>query len=342
MQGFVENLIRKEDLYFFRHVRMTKETFKFVKRVVDEFWVENYPGGNLPITSSTALLIALWYLGNKSTYREIAEQFGVVESSVYDCVGKITDILFQTAGRFIKWPHGDAVYDVVEKFKRFADFPRVVGAVDGRHIDMKAPSEFQADYLDRTNRHSVNLKAICDSEKKFTYISAGFPGSAHDNRVFKSTPFFRLLEQKPEALFPNTNMHIIGDSAFQINNYILVPYKDLGNLTQQQQKYNTKLSKTRCIVENSFALLKGRFRRLKYIDASPERIKKIIITCCVLHNITLDFHQEEDFLRREGEIENVVEGASTTFSISQLVIPEVDLPFNLAGQEKRDFIAAML
>ena len=74
---------------------------------------------------------------------------------------------------------------------------------------MKALSGFQANYLDRTNRHSVNLMAICDSEKKFTYISAGFPGSAHDNRVFKSTPFFRLLEQNPEALFPNTNMHII-------------------------------------------------------------------------------------------------------------------------------------
>lgn len=94
------------------------------------------------------------------------------------------------------------------------------------------------------------------------------------------------------------------------------------------------MSKTRYVIENAFAILKGRFRHLKYIDGTLERIRKITKSCCAMHNITLDFPQEEGSLIHEGAIENEEE--------APLIIPEVGLPFNVAGLEKRDFTAAML
>ena len=332
MHGFSEKLLETDGLDFFRHVRIRKETFFVILGIVKENYAPVFRGGYEPIPCSSALLMTLWYLENKSTYREISLQFGCVESTVHTCVESVIDILVQNANKFIKWPNSTEAANIEKEFSNFAGFPGVIGSVDGCHIDIKAPSMVQADYLDRTHKHSVNLMAICDHSKKFLYIHAGFPGSAHDNRVLKSTGFYTKLETDPTSLFPNSNYHIIGDSAFQCNKFILVPYRDTGNLSEIQQKYNKKLSQTRYVIENAFGFLKGRFRRLKYIDASIPRIRNIIIACCILHNISLDFSEEEILLTMEDEVEVEPE--------ININVTGVELPCDLQSAEKRDFAAS--
>lgn len=45
----------------------------------------------------------------------------------------------------------------------------------------------------------------------------------------------------------------------------------------------------RQVIERAFALLKGRFRRLKYLHMScADLIPFVILSCCVLHNICLE------------------------------------------------------
>ena len=87
------------------------------------------------------------------------------------------------------------------------------------------------------------------------------------------------------VLTSNIN-HLIGDSGFQLAPYLLTPYIDKGHLDLTQKKYNKKLSQTRYVIEHAFGLLKGRFRRLKYLDVSMSRVPKVIAACCVLHNMT--------------------------------------------------------
>lgn len=82
--------------------------------------------------------------------------------------------------------------------------------------------------------------------------------------------------------------HLIGDGAYSLSSKLLVPFKDNGHLTNIQKGYNKKLSQTRVVIENSFALLKARFRRLKLLEAvKPENISLIIISACILHNVCL-------------------------------------------------------
>lgn len=48
---------------------------------------------------------------------------------------------------------------------------------------------------------------------------------------------------------------------------------------------NNKLHDFRVPIENVFGLIKGRWRRLKYIDVGdPKRMAYIISAACVLHN----------------------------------------------------------
>ena len=88
---------------------------------------------------------------------------------------------------------------------------------------------------------------------------------------------------------------------------MITPFKDRGNLTPQQLRFNFIHSSTRMVIERPFSLLKGRFCRLKYLDLLRiQDIPTVIIAACTLHNVCLDSgDQWEDFM---GDIEEEVNG----------------------------------
>lgn len=104
-------------------------------------------------------------------------------------------------------------------------------------------------------------------------------------RVFRLSDFERMCT---DHNFPHDS-HILGDAAYRLTKYIMVPFKDNGHLSNRQKTFNTRLSSARMIVERSLGLLKGRFRSI--LDTLPmyrtDLIPKYIIACCILHNICL-------------------------------------------------------
>ena len=183
--------------------------------------------------------------------------------------------------------------DLTDGFQEESGFPGILGAVDGCHISVQAPKEFQADYLDRTMKHSMNLMAVCDSKGRFIFV---YCGSAHDQRVLSLSPLWKhIVDSEANDYFPSSYYHLVGDSAFTLVEHMMVPYKDNGNLTAKQLNFNRKLCQARHIIENAFAWLKGRFRKLSIVNTDIERVPDIILACCVLHNIALSFPDVETF-----------------------------------------------
>ena len=164
----------------------------------------------------------------------------------------------------------------------------VIGAIDGCHVPIKAPKENSGAYLNRKGFHSIVLQGICTSDMKFIDCEAGQAGAVHDACVLRRSEFFKSILSNPAAF--SSDNHIVGDSAYPLLSNLMVPYKEHGgNLSSQQRKYNLQLSRARVVIERAFALLKGRFRRLKYVDMSRiDIIPKMIIACCVLHNLCID------------------------------------------------------
>jgi len=254
--------------------------------------------GTTPTSAATALAVTLWYLGNQSAQRDIAERFNISQGHVSVIVCDVVDFLCTLSDSVIRWPTDAQMIGVEQEFQHMAQFPGVIGAIDGCHIHILAPEYCQNDYLDRNHTHSVNLMAVCDAGKKFTYCFAGYPGSVHDQRVFANSALGQAVETFSRQHFPSGHYHIVGDSAFQLHQQSAcdVPYKDMGSLTVTQLNYNNKLSQTRRVVENAFGFLKGRFRRLKRLECKLARVPRNIIACCVPHNITVSDQQELEML----------------------------------------------
>ena len=92
--------------------------------------------------------------------------------------------------------------------------------------------------------------------------------------------------------------HIIVDGAYPFRRWLLTPYRDNGHLNEQEKRYNRYLSSCRVVVERSFAVLKGRFRRLQCLDTCfVETAVEVITVCCIIHNICMLNNEEiEEFI----------------------------------------------
>lgn len=112
---------------------------------------------------------------------------------------------------------------------------------------------------------------------------------------------------------------------------MLTPYRDNGHLEVYQHNFNFKLSSARVYVERAFGILKGKFRKLKYLEVSDLELgNQIISACCILHNIIREENAEDDEIKYHY---------SKDYDTPEL--PEFS-NVNTAAKNKREFIASSL
>ncbi|XP_011859952.1 PREDICTED: putative nuclease HARBI1 isoform X2 [Vollenhovia emeryi] len=162
------------------------------------------------------------------------------------------------------------------EFLQIAGIPNVIGCIDG-----------------------TSIKGICDVRKRFIDVFTGIPAKIHDARVLKLSDINDDLRRICDRKF-----HILGDAAYPIREWLLIPYRDYGNLSDKQRQFNKQFCATRVLIENAFGLLKNRFRQLTELDLhSVDKISKFIISCCVLHNFCID--NNDFFIFNDGiELDN--------------------------------------
>ncbi|XP_018577163.1 protein ALP1-like [Anoplophora glabripennis] len=249
-----------------------------------------YIGGGIPIPAEKRLMMLLWWLGKGETLLSVSDKFNVALSAVHKSNTLLLDEIIGLQHNYITWPNHNEIETLTNKFYRRGNIPGVVGAIDVANINFKAPTEQQESYIDRKMQHSIKLQGICTSDKIFTNIVVGWPGSVHDSRVFQNCEIFRKVSNNIERnkYFPTLEHHLVGDSAYPLLDYMMTPYRDNRNLTVEQRRFNYLHSKTRIVIEHTFGILKSRWRILKYINVNTvEKAVKIIVACCVLHNFCL-------------------------------------------------------
>lgn len=118
---------------------------------------------------------------------------------------------------------------------------------------------------------------------RFLDVSVGWPGSMHDAPIFRRSGLGQRLDK--EGLQP---YHILGDSAYPLKKYLVVPFRDNGHLSDEEKRFNVVHSSSRTVVELAFARLKGKWRRLKYLDMDNMTLLTDVVTAaCLLHNFVL-------------------------------------------------------
>ena len=277
------------------------------------------------------ILATLWVLGNKESFRGVADRFDLNKGFLHNIFIEVCEALRVVRPQFIMWPTRPEQAQIAGNFVQKTGFPGVVGCIDGTHIPIPGPSDHRASYINRKGFPSIQLQAVCDDKLRFLDVCAGWPGSVADARVFRNCPLREILEGG-DLIGEN---HLLGDSAYGLAPYMMVPFRDNGHLNYIQVNYNRCHSSARVAIERAFGLLKSKFRRLQYLDMKLlQKIPLMIMATCVLHNFIL----MREKLDLDLELQNI--NIAIDANIQNEVPPQqVD---NIVAMNKRNTLADLL
>lgn len=182
---------------------------------------------------------------------------------------------------------------ISEEYYTRWNIPNCIGAVDGKHVVIRAPKKTGSEYFNYKKSFSLVLMATCDAYMRFTMVDIGAAGGNHDSIVFKKSGLGIGLLNKtlqipaPKPL-PKTSVtlphFIVADAAFPLHENIIRPYP--GNYLDEKKKiFNYRVSRARRTIESAFGILSSRWRILqRAIQADIDVCEVIVQATVVLHN----------------------------------------------------------
>lgn len=145
-------------------------------------------------------------------------------------------------------------------------------------------------YSGKAGEHAGNVQAVSSPTGLPLWVSDVEPGSTHDLTAARAHLLGALYAAAAQGLVT------IADGGYDGAGIgILIPIKSPANgqtLSPDNRTYNQLLRGLRCIGERGFALLKGRWRALRHITASPGKIGDIARAALTLTHFEYGHLQE--------------------------------------------------
>lgn len=176
------------------------------------------------------------------------------------------------------------------------NFSNCVGAIDGKHIRIKAPKRSGSLYFNYKEYYSIVLLAVVNADCEFTAVDIGSYGREGDASIYLNSKIGKMIKNNTfnipaPKVIPKTNNvvpHVIvGDEGFALHDNLMKPYPRQQSVHDQSKAiYNYRLSRARRTTENTFGILCGYFRLFfQPIATAPETTDKLITCACILYNI---------------------------------------------------------
>ena len=139
------------------------------------------------MSSVEALAMFLWVLGAPQSVRQAEDRLIRSLETISRTFDAVLTCVLRLAPDIIKPkdPEFSEVHPNLENPDFWPHFNNCIGAIDGTHVKVVVPKSKRIQYLNRHNETSQNVLAVCDFDMRFTFVLSGWPGSAHDMRVFK-------------------------------------------------------------------------------------------------------------------------------------------------------------
>jgi hypothetical protein len=214
------------------------------------------------------ILLCFRFLATEDQVSSIAFAHRIGESTVYNIIKETCTVTTKILSPiYLKPPKEEDWKKIAAEFWNHWNFPNCIGAIDGKHFVIKAPPHSGSLYFNYKKSFSIVLLAACDHQYKFTIVDCGAYGSASDGGIFAQSEFEKCLNSNDlnisvkNCKLPLSDIempyYFVADEAFPLSKRIMRPYPGQF-LNEKKSVFNYRLSKARCIIENTFGILVSR------------------------------------------------------------------------------------
>ncbi|KAG8171621.1 hypothetical protein JTE90_014267 [Oedothorax gibbosus] len=262
----------------------------------------------MSIPPKEMLAITLRYLASGCSLTDLFFTYRIGVSTASIIVQTTTERIWQCLAK-LHFPEAtqENWLNIAANFKRSANFPLCLGAIDGKHVRIQNfPNEGSMNF-NYKKYHSMVLLAVADSDYKFSFVDVGGYGKDCDSNILKQTELWDLLIRKQlnipnPAPLPPHNLKVpyvfVADEAFPMQENAMRPFGG-HNLTVKQRIFNYRLSRARRFVECAFGILTNKWRIFhKPLIMSRRKAMAVIKCCTLLHNIVreMDGYRPDDLV----------------------------------------------
>jgi hypothetical protein len=142
------------------------------------------------------LAITLRYLASGDNYHSLMYAFRVPHNTISLMIAEVCEaIIAELADEVIECPTiEDHWRRIAEQFSRRWQFHHCLGALDGKHVAIKCPSNGGSEFYNYKGFHSIILMALVDGDYTFSWVDVGSNGSAGEAQVFNRSELKECLD----------------------------------------------------------------------------------------------------------------------------------------------------
>ena len=181
-------------------------------------------------------------------------------------------------------------------FEDQCNFPNMVGAIDGKYVQMFAPPGQASSFFTYNKTHSIVLLGVCDASYKCTLVDIGDSGRQSDGSVYANSNVGYAIENKLLNIPPDAKITgstkvlpyvVVGDDAFGLKRHLMKPYP-FSNRSESKLVYTYRLSQARRVIEHTFGICASRFRVFhRPIIAKVQNVIAITKSVVALHTFLM-------------------------------------------------------
>ncbi|XP_040965090.1 putative nuclease HARBI1 [Gossypium hirsutum] len=224
------------------------------------------------ISSSEMLGIFLYILGTGAKVFQIRERFQRSGSTISRHFAVVLEKVSRMATDLIALedPFFSSIPEQIRNDSRYMPhFKDCIGAIDGTHIAAILPPNEQIPYIGRKCIPTQNVMAVCDFNMCFTFVMAGWEGSAHDTRIFLDAirdPKYKFPHR------PNGKYYLVDFGYPQMKGYLeqyrgqeyhLLDFRRGRPISGKKDIFNHSYSSLRSVIERTFGVLKKKIGHFK-------------------------------------------------------------------------------
>ncbi|XP_030848896.1 uncharacterized protein LOC115927295 [Strongylocentrotus purpuratus] len=250
--GNLMHLLRNEDVQGFRNfTRITPAMFaEMVTRLTPRLQkYDTWYRKALPVGLKVA--ITMRYLASGDSYHSLMYLFYVPHNTISLLVLDVCQAIYAEYGEeTISNPSTPEGWKgIAQTFSDRWNFHHCLGALDGKHIRIKAPANCGSQFYNYKGYNSIVLLALVDGNYKFRWVEVGAGGASSDAQIWNTCSLKEAIDDEnigipPDEPLPHDDRDIpyfvIADAAFALRTTLMKPF-GAKPLTMEERIFNYRL-----------------------------------------------------------------------------------------------------